>query len=105
MEWQLSAPTLTAALTGSKDWAEAYSIELKSVKLIVATKTQYRIFVHEMARETGKGLAGSEVGGLAVGYTTGEDKAGIAGLFTEGGFERDDTKEQLKGLEQPPETW
>ncbi len=101
----MSRPTLTAALTGLKDWAEAHSIELKSVKLIVATKTQYRSFVHEMARETGKGLAGSEVGDLAVGYTTGEDKAVIAGLFTEVGFERDDTIDDLKGLEQPPEHW
>ncbi len=94
----MSAPTLTAALAGLKDWAEAHSIELQGVKLRVSTKTQAHHFVLEATKEAGKGLPSEEVGDLAAGYITGQDKILIAGLTTKVSWERDDTMDQYKDL-------
>lgn len=96
----MNTPTLTAALGGLKDWAEAHGIELQGVELRVSTKMQAHRFVHEAAKETGKGLPSSEVGDLASGYITGEHKILIAGLTTKVHWERDDTLDHLKGLDR-----
>ena len=98
---QTSTPrsSLTATLTVLRGWAEAHSIELQGVELRVSTKMQAHRFVHEAAKEAGKGLPGSEVGDLAAGYITGEQTILIAGLTTRVYWERDDMIDHLKGWE------